>query len=76
MINKKVNLTLVGLDGNAYSLMGAFMNQAKIDSVLTECKSGDYSHLFATLYSYCNDSSDDDYYEDDSDDDYYEDDEL
>lgn len=27
--NKTVKLNLAGLDGNAYSLMGAFMRQAK-----------------------------------------------
>ena len=29
IVNKKIKLRLVGLDGNAYSLMGAFQNQAK-----------------------------------------------
>lgn len=61
MENKTVNLDLVGLDGNAFSLMGAFQRQAKkekwtkeeIDLVLTECQSGDYNHLVATLAEYC-----------------------
>lgn len=60
-IDKKVNLELVGLDGNAFSLMGAFRSQAnsegwskeEIDFVLTECKSGDYNHLLCTLMNYC-----------------------
>lgn len=29
MTNKTINLTLVGLDGNAFSLMGAFQRQAR-----------------------------------------------
>ena len=44
---KKVKLQLVGLDGNAFSLMGAFQKQAQkggwskeeIHSVLDECRS-------------------------------------
>lgn len=60
-VNKKVNLELVGLDGNAFSLMGAFSKQAKkekwsqdeIDTVLTECRKGDYNHLLKTLMAHC-----------------------
>ena len=52
-INKTVNLDLVGVDGNAYSIMGAFSRQARregwsqqeIDLVLEEAQSGDYNHL-------------------------------
>lgn len=55
--DKKVKLRLVGLDGNAFSLMGAFSKQARrekwtteeIDAVLKECRSGDYNHLLKTL---------------------------
>ena len=55
--NKKVKLKLVGLDGNALALMGAFRRQAhkeewtldEIKMVLDECMSGDYDHLLATL---------------------------
>lgn len=55
--NKKVQLQLVGLNGNAFALMGAFSTAARrqgwskteIDAVLTECRSGDYDHLLATL---------------------------
>jgi hypothetical protein len=54
---KKVTLTLVGLDGNAFSLMGAFSRAARqqgwskneIDIVLNECMKGDYNHLLTTL---------------------------
>lgn len=59
---KTVNLTLEGLDGNAYSLMGAFQRQAKkekwsqeeIKQVLDECKSSDYDHLLQTLIAHTN----------------------
>ena len=61
IINKTVNLTLAGLDGNAFSLMGAFSRQARsegwskeeIDKVLKEAMSGDYNHLITTLDTYC-----------------------
>jgi len=54
---KKVKLELVGLDGNAFSLMGAFKQQARrekwsreeIKSVIDECMTGDYDHLLCTL---------------------------
>lgn len=60
-MQNEVNLTLVGLDSNAFSLMGAFQRQARkdgwtpeeIQSVLDEAKSGDYDHLFSTLSSHC-----------------------
>ena len=58
---KTVNLSLIGLDGNAYSLMGAFQYQAKkenwtkeeIKTVLDEAKSGDYDNLITVLDSHC-----------------------
>ncbi len=61
MTTKKVNLELVGLDGNAFSLMGAFRKQARkekwtpeeIKGVLDECQSGDYNHLLQTLMAHC-----------------------
>jgi len=61
-VNKKVNLDLVGLDGNAFSLMGAFQRQAKrenwtteeIKLVIDECMSGDYDHLVSTLMEHTN----------------------
>jgi len=60
-ITKKIKLELVGLDGNAFSLMGAFRKQARregwtqpeIDGVLNECMSGDYNHLLCTLMGVC-----------------------
>lgn len=60
---KHVQLTLVGLNDNAYALMGAFDRaarrakwpQADIDKVLAEAKSGNYDNLVATLAAHCED---------------------
>jgi len=54
---KQVKMTLVGLNGNAFSLMGAFQKEAKlqgwtmkeINLVITECMTSDYNHLLITL---------------------------
>jgi hypothetical protein len=58
---KRVKLNLVGLDGNAFALMGTFQKQAQkekwipeeIKAVLDECGSGDYNHLLCTLMEHC-----------------------
>jgi len=63
-MNKTVLLNLVGLDGNAFAIMGAFSRQAKqenwsqdeIDAVLNEAKAGDYDHLLATIMRHCRDT--------------------
>lgn len=79
LVNKTVNLQLVGLDGNAFSLMGAFQSQARrekwtpeeIKLVIDECMSGDYEHLLATLAEHCEPAEKDEYdaeYGDDYDD--------
>lgn len=60
-VNKKVKLKLVGIDGNAYFLMGAFQEQAQkegwtgeeIDAVCDEAMSGDYNHFLRTLMKFC-----------------------
>ena len=60
-LNKKISLDLVGLDGNAFALLGAFSNQAKrenwttdeIKVVRDEASNGDYDHLLQTLIKYC-----------------------
>jgi len=60
-LTKKVKLKLVGLDGNAFSLMGHFSKQARkegwtrdeIDLVIAEAMSGDYDHLLCTLMEHC-----------------------
>jgi len=61
VVNKSVNLELIGVNGNAFMIMGVFQRQAKkegwtqdeIDLVLKEAKSGDYDHLLATIINYC-----------------------
>lgn len=61
MPTKKISLELEGLDGNAFSLMGAFRRQAKregwtteeIKEVLDEARTGDYDHLLQTLMAHC-----------------------
>lgn len=60
-MKKKINLNLVGLDGNAFNLLARFRKQAtkedwkqeEIEEVLDEAKSGDYNHLLSTLLNYC-----------------------
>ena len=79
MEGKKVKLTLVGLDGNAFSLMGAFQKQARrekwtseeIKTVTDKCMSGDYNNLLVTLMEVCEDEDEDadvDKLEDDNED--------
>ena len=54
---KKVKMTLEGVNGNAFALMGAFTKKARkqgwtqeeIDVVITKCKSGDYDNLLCIL---------------------------
>lgn len=61
VVDKKVKLKLVGLDGNAFSLMGAFKKaaqragwtQAEIKLVLDKAMSGDYNNLLRTLQAHC-----------------------
>jgi hypothetical protein len=55
-----VELTLEGLDGNAFSLMGAWRAAAKrqgrtpaeITAVLNECMSSDYDNLLCVLVNH------------------------
>ena len=52
-----VKLNLVGVDGNAFAVMGTWQRQARkegwtkeqIDVVLKEAMGGDYNHLLATI---------------------------
>lgn len=80
VVNKKVKLILVGLESNAFSLLGAFRRQARregwtqeeIEKVTQEATSGDYDHLLVTLSYHCENSSfDEDYEDDEESDDYY-----
>lgn len=58
---KKVSLNLEGIDGNAFSIMGAFRKQARregwsdaeVKAVIDEAMSGDYSHLLCTIMDHC-----------------------
>lgn len=60
-MNKKIRLKMVGLDGNAFSILAAFRKQAQkegwtsgeIDYVLKEARSKDYSYLIGTIANYC-----------------------
>ena len=62
VVNKTIDLNLVGIDGNAFVLLGAFSQQARrekwtqeeINSVTNEATKGDYDHLIATLAEHCN----------------------
>ena len=57
---KTVQMDLVGLDGNAFSLMGAFQRNARrqgwsadeISTVINECMNGDYDHLLSILIAH------------------------
>ena len=67
-MNKKVRLQLVGLDSNAFSIIGAWKRAARqqgwssadIDRVLAEAMNGDYHHLLATIVSYTEDIDEED----------------
>jgi len=67
-MNKKVILELVGIDGNAYSIMGAWKQaarrqgwtEAECKVVLDEAMSGDYNHLLATIIGYTKSPDEDD----------------
>ena len=57
----KVKLNLVGLNGNAFSLLGVFQQAARcqgwkkedIDKVINDATSGDYDHLLRVLMENC-----------------------
>ena len=61
VVNKKVNLDLVGIDGNAYIIMATFTKQAKkegwsqdeIELVIEEAQSKDYDHLVSIIMNHC-----------------------
>jgi len=64
----KVKMQLVGIDGNAFSIMGAFKSEARkqgwtneeVSGVLKEAMSGDYNHLLATISSHVDMDEEDD----------------
>ena len=61
-----IKLTLAGLDGNAFALMGAYQRAAKKqgvpqerrDAVMADCRSGGYDHLLAVLMAHCDEAED------------------
>jgi hypothetical protein len=61
VVNKTVNLNLIGVNGNAFAIMGVFQRQARregwtqdeIKQVLDEAKSKDYNYLLATIENHC-----------------------
>jgi hypothetical protein len=79
-MKNEVNLELVGMDGNAFAILGAFQREAKragwtpdeIDEVKIEAMSGDYDNLLATISSYCVNGGFGPDDEEDDDDDWYE----
>jgi len=56
-VSKLVKCNLVGVNGNAYVLMGTWQHAAKkqgipkneIDAVMKDCTSSDYDHLLQVL---------------------------
>ena len=62
IIEKTIDLDLSSIDGNAFSLLGAFSKQAKregwskdeVDAVFDQAQAGDYDQLVSTLQDHCN----------------------
>jgi len=71
----KVQMQLVGADGNAFAIIGRFRTEAKrqgwdkesIEEVTKTAMSGDYNNLLATILEHVEDTGDDDF-EDEEDD--------
>jgi hypothetical protein len=63
----KVRMTLEGIDGNAFHLLGAFAKKAEqqgwerqaIDAVIREATATNYDHLLKTLKAYTEPPEDD-----------------
>lgn len=63
-----IHLNLVGIDGNAFAILGAWRTaarragwpQASIEEVTTEAQSGDYDHLLQTIMDNCESPEDGD----------------
>ena len=58
---KKVNLSLVGINGNAFSILGAFRRQTKkenwtddeINLVIKKAQSEDHNNLTSVISKHC-----------------------
>ncbi len=67
LVDKTVTGSLVGVDGNAFAILGHFRKQAarqgwrghEIELVIESAKSGDYDHLLATVDSYFTENDED-----------------
>lgn len=67
--DKKIDLNLVGLNGNAFSLMSAFRRAAskqgweqdEIEYVMWQCQQDDYNHLLNTLMEHTTPFDEDEY---------------
>ena len=65
---KKVQMNLVGLNGNAYALMGAFQENARrqgwtaeeIKAVMDKMKGGNYDNLLCVLMEHTEETEDED----------------
>lgn len=57
---KRVVMELVGMDGDAFAILGNFQHAARkqgwqreeIEQVIEEATSGDYNHLLATIMNH------------------------
>lgn len=60
VIDKKIKMNLVGIDGNAFAIIGNFRKQARkekwtkeeIDSVIEKAMEFDYNHLLVTILNH------------------------
>lgn len=63
IVNKKVKLSLIGVDANIYRVFSAFSKQAKCDGwtkeeigrVVNRAKDGSYKHAANTIMEHCED---------------------
>lgn len=61
--DKKVRLSLIGIDSNAFAILGAVAKAMKrqgftedeIEAYKRQAKSGDHDHLVAVSAAYCDD---------------------
>ncbi len=62
-------MQLLGIDGNAFSIIGSFQKNARkqgwtqeeIKSVVDEATNSDYNHLLVTILKYVDDCDDNEY---------------
>ena len=79
--SKKVKMQLVGLDSNAFVIMGTWRSNAlrqgwsqeEVHAVLEEAQSGDYDHLLATIAMNTTESDEPDDWDDEDEDEDFDD---